>query len=62
MTWTFRLKKDVLEADYFEMIENKTAVLIGCSFMFGAIVSDLNSKEINILYEVGKKFRNSIST
>ena len=50
----FSLKKDVLEADYFEMIENKTAVLIGCSFMFGAIVSDLNSKEINILYEVGK--------
>jgi geranylgeranyl diphosphate synthase type II len=36
------------------MIENKTAVLIGCSFMFGAIVSDLNTKEINILYEVGK--------
>jgi geranylgeranyl diphosphate synthase type II len=50
----FSLKKDVLEADYFEMIENKTAVLIGCSFMFGAIVSDLNTKEINILYEVGK--------
>jgi geranylgeranyl diphosphate synthase type II len=41
----FSLKKDVLEADYFEMIENKTAVLIGCSFMFGAIVSDLNTKE-----------------
>jgi geranylgeranyl diphosphate synthase type II len=50
----FSLKKDVLEADYFEMIENKTAVLIGCSFMFGAIVSDLNTKDINILYEVGK--------
>ena len=50
----FSLKKVVLEADYFEMIENKTAVLIGCSFMFGAIVSDLNIKEINILYEVGK--------
>ena len=50
----FSLKKDVLEADYFEMIENKTAVLIGCSFMFGAIVSDLKTKDINILYEVGK--------
>ena len=44
------------------MIENKTAVLIGCSFMFGAIVSELNSKEINALYEVGKNLRNSIST
>ena len=50
----FSLKKDVLEADYFEMIENKTAVLIGCSFMFGGIVSDLNTKDITILYEVGK--------
>ena len=50
----FSLKKDVLEDDYFEMIENKTAVLIGCSFMFGGIVSDLNTKNINILYEVGK--------
>ena len=47
-------KKDVLEDDYFEMIENKTAVLIGCSFMFGGIVSDLNTKDITILYEVGK--------
>jgi geranylgeranyl diphosphate synthase type II len=50
----FSLKKDVLEADYFEMIENKTAVLIGCSFMFGGIVSDLNTKNVNVLYEVGK--------
>ena len=50
----FSLKKDVLEDDYFEMIENKTAVLIGCSFMFGGIVSDLNTKDINILYEAGK--------
>ena len=50
----FSLKKNVLEDEYFEMIENKTAVLIGCSFMFGGIVSDLNTKDITILYEVGK--------
>ena len=50
----FSLKKNVLEDDYFKMIENKTAVLIGCSFMFGGIVSDLNTKDITILYEVGK--------
>ena len=50
----FSLKKDVLEDDYFKMIENKTAVLIGCSFMFGGIVSDLNTKDITMLYEVGK--------
>ena len=50
----FSSKKNISEDDYFKMIENKTAVLIGCSFMFGAIVSELNSKEINALYEVGK--------
>ena len=50
----FSREKIISEDDYFKMIENKTAVLIGCSFMFGAIVSELNSKEINALYEVGK--------
>jgi len=50
----FSIEKNISEDDYFKMIENKTAVLIGCSFMFGAIVSELNSKEINALYEVGK--------
>lgn len=50
----FSKEKIISEDDYFKMIENKTAVLIGCSFMFGAIVSELNSKEINALYEVGK--------
>ena len=50
----FSLVKEVLEEDYFNMIENKTAVLIGCSYMFGGIISDLNTNDINILYEVGK--------
>ena len=50
----FSREKIISEDDYFKMIENKTAVLIGCSFMFGAIVSELNSNEINALYEVGK--------
>lgn len=50
----FSREKNISEDDYFKMIENKTAVLIGCSFMFGAIVSELNSKEIKALYEVGK--------
>ena len=50
----FSREKIISEDDYFKMIENKTAVLIGCSSMFGAIVSELNSKEINALYEVGK--------
>jgi len=46
--------KEVSEEDYFNMIENKTAVLIGCSYMFGGIISDLNTNDINVLYEVGK--------
>jgi geranylgeranyl diphosphate synthase type II len=50
----FSLVKEVSEEDYFNMIENKTAVLIGCSYMFGGIISDLNTNDINILYEVGK--------
>ena len=50
----FSLVKEVLEEDYFNMIENKTAVLIGCSYMFGGIISDLNTNDINVLYEIGK--------
>ena len=50
----FSLVKEVSEEDYFNMIENKTAVLIGCSYMFGGIISDLSTNDINILYEVGK--------
>ena len=50
----FSREKIISEDDYFKMIENKTAVLIGCSFMFGAIVSELHSHEITALYEVGK--------
>ena len=50
----FSFIKHVSEEDYFDMIENKTAVLIGCSYMFGGIVSDLNTEEVNVLYEIGK--------
>jgi geranylgeranyl diphosphate synthase type II len=50
----FSLVKEVSEEGYFNMIENKTAVLIGCSYMFGGIISDLNTNDINVLYEVGK--------
>ena len=50
----FSLVKEVSEEDYFNIIDNKTAVLIGCSYMLGGIISDLNTNDINILYEVGK--------
>ena len=49
----FASKNDITENEYFEMIKNKTAVLIGCSFMFGGIVAEANDLNTNILYEIG---------
>ena len=49
----FASKNDITENEYFEMIKNKTAVLIGCSFMFGGIVAEANDLNINLLYKIG---------
>ena len=49
----FASKNDITENEYFEMIKNKTAVLIGCSFMFGGIVAEPNDLNTNLLYEIG---------
>ena len=49
----FASKNDITENEYFEMIKNKTAVLIGCSFMFGGIVAEANDLNTNLLYEIG---------
>lgn len=49
----FASKNGITENEYFEMIKNKTAVLIGCSFMFGAIVAEANDLNTNLLYEIG---------
>jgi len=49
----FASKNDIKENEYFEMIKNKTAVLIGCSFMFGGIVAEANDLNINLLYKIG---------
>ena len=49
----FTSKNDITENEYFEMIKNKTAVLIGCSFMFGGIVAEANDLNTNLLYEIG---------
>ena len=48
----FASKNDITENEYFEMIKNKTAVLIGCSFMFGGIVAEANDLNTNLLYEI----------
>ena len=50
----FALKKNVEEDKYFKMIKNKTAVLIGSSFMFAGIVSNLKTKDVKVLYKVGE--------
>ena len=49
----FASKNDITENEYFEMIKNKTAVLIGCSFMFGGIVAEAKDLNTNLLYEIG---------
>ena len=49
----FASKNDITENEYFEMIKNKTAVLIGCSFMFGGLVAEANDLNTNLLYEIG---------
>ena len=49
----FASKNDITENEYFEMIKNKTAVLIGCSFMFGGIVAEANDLNTDLLYKIG---------
>ncbi len=49
----FSSKNDITEYEYFEMIKNKTAVLIGCSFMFGGITAEANTSNTDLLYKIG---------
>ena len=49
----FSSKNEITENEYFEMIKNKTAVLIGSSFMFGGIVSEANDFNTDLLYKIG---------
>ena len=49
----FSYKNNITENEYFEMIKNKTAVLIGCSFMFGGIVAGANTFNADTLYKIG---------
>ena len=49
----FSSKNDITENEYFEMIKNKTAVLIGCSFMFGGIAAETNTSNTDLLYKIG---------
>ena len=49
----FSAKNDITENEYFEMIKNKTAVLIACSFMFGGIAAETNTSNTDLLYKIG---------
>ena len=49
----FASKNDITENQYFEMIKNKTAALIGCSFMFGGIAAETNTSNTDLLYKIG---------
>ena len=49
----FSSKNNITENEYFDMIKNKTAVLIACSFMFGGIVAEANDLNTDLLYKIG---------
>ena len=49
----FSSKNNITENEYFEMIKNKTAVLIGGSFMFGGIIAEANDLNTDLLYNIG---------
>lgn len=50
----FEVRNDVSIPDYLQMIEMKTAVLLGAALQMGAIVAGANSEDQKNLYEFGK--------
>ena len=49
----FEKKTDIDFDDYIEMIKKKTSVLIASSIKMGGIINQLDSGELDILYEIG---------
>jgi len=47
----FESKEQVEIAEYLNMIQNKTAVLLGCSLKCGALSANANESTANILYD-----------
>lgn len=54
MDMNFESEGDVSIADYLEMIEKKTAVLIACSMQMGAIMGGAKLEDARHLYEFGR--------
>lgn len=47
----FAERNEVSEAEYLQMIQNKTAVLLGCSLASGALVTNAEDKIVQGLYD-----------
>ena len=52
----FEKKTDIDFDDYIEMINKKTSVLIASSIKMGGIINQLDSGELDILYDIGLNF------
>ena len=52
----FEKKTDIDFDDYIEMITKKTSVLIASSIKMGGIINQLDSGELDILYDIGLNF------
>lgn len=50
----FEEKDDILLADYVQMIEGKTAILLAASLQMGAIVNDASAADQKAIYEFGR--------
>ena len=49
----FESRMDVTTADYIEMIQLKTSVLLGCALKMGAIMANASENDQNNLYDFG---------
>ena len=46
--------RDIVELEeYIDMIQLKTAVLVGCALKMGAIIGNSNAKDANLMYDFG---------
>ncbi|QAA82501.1 polyprenyl synthetase family protein [Aequorivita sp. H23M31] len=50
----FETREDVQVVEYIQMIEQKTAVLLGAAMKMGAIVADASEEDKEIMYQFGK--------
>jgi geranylgeranyl diphosphate synthase type II len=50
----FETRDDVTIPEYLQMIEYKTAVLVGAAMKMGAIVAEASNEDQNAIYEFGK--------